>query len=405
MATAVAVAIALLAAWLTYPWWMAKFARVEPLDPVPSKAANGCGSSEMRGRHMVLHLSGTPAEMGAANGELMKLGVRRMIKGYVDVYDEGNPEQKERKAKLLAGVRRMRASLPPWFVTELDACAEAAGVDKDKLLLAQCLGDMETAVAGRTVAGIACTAYVAFGAATVDGRLEAGRNLDYGMGREITGNCALVTYYEPDDGHKFVAIGWTGMLTGWTLINEHGLIVANHIGGGTKSSLDAVPTLILARMIAQRAATVEEGLTILRKTPRMRRQIIWMAQDAAGDRPARAVAAEYDNAKVVVREAEDGVLIVTNSNRVFWQKPGEIKPESDMNCGRTKKFRKAIEDRSGRLDGSEWLSCDLAYGSTLHIVHFVPKNESFGLRHGVMPAGWASPVVHPFPGASDKKEE
>lgn len=67
-------------------------------------------------------------------------------------------------------------------------------------------------------------------------------------------------------------------------------------------------------------ATRDGGaLKLLRRTSRVRGQVIWMAQPANHEagRPARAVAVEFDAEDMFVREAEDGILIVSNLNHCF----------------------------------------------------------------------------------------
>lgn len=374
---------ALLVALLTQNTWLGYFEPVEVLDTVPS--SSGGGRVTRNGPHVVLHLSGTPTEMGRQHGTLLRQTIREMLKLYL--YGRGviseDPENR-RRIELLDAVHTLRVSLPKAFIEELDACAKAADVDPNFLLLAQCEGDL-LAVASKDGAAsqAACSAYVAFGAATAGGRMECGRNMDYSISEDMGRKCSLVTYYNPAEGYRFASVGLAGVLTGWTLINEHGLIVANHLGGGRATRRDGIPTLILARMVAQHAASVEEGIELMRKHPRMRGQIIWLAQeaDSGTDRPARAVAAEYDAEKLVVREAEDGILIVTNTNRLFH----EPLPEDDVACNRYGKLRSLVSERYGRMDGTDPLTgySGVVNGATLHMVYALPSKHIFHVRHQV----------------------
>lgn len=371
-------------------------ARLAPTPPPPVVLDRaGAGRLLLRGGHLELHVSGSPEEMGRQNGTLLARRIRLLLDEYilggnVISNDPGDPDRR----RLLGAVRTMRRALPPSFLRESDACAEAAGIDRDVLLLAQCEGDL------RDAAAEACTGYAAFGPATADGRLECGRNLDWWVGENTARQAALVTYWDPapGEGYRFAAVGFAGILTGWTLLNERGLVVANHLGGGYETRLEAIPTLLLAREIAERAASVEEGIGILRRAPRMRGQIIWIAEDAdpARGRPARAVAVEYDAKRLVVREAKDGVLIVTNTNLAF---DGEV-PDEKCSCSRYQRLRAEIRRRRGRLDGTVPLTAGsgIANSITLHVVEVVPSRGVFEVRHGTLPAQDAVPVRHPFPG-------
>lgn len=222
-------------------------------------AREGAGRLERKGPDVVLHLAGTPEELGRQHGRLLRGSIRTMIRRYVRPALEGDHGR-----RLLAGVNVMRGALPKEYLAELDACAEAAGVDKDALLIAQCLGDLESAIIGMPLGpNHACSSYVAFGPATADGSLQCGRNFDYFLADGVS--TALVTYFRParGQGYAFAAVGMPGLLGGWTLVNERGLVVANHLGGGVKSRLDAIPTLILTRLIAQHAGTVEEAVRMI----------------------------------------------------------------------------------------------------------------------------------------------
>jgi hypothetical protein len=247
----------------------------------------------------VVRLAGSPEEIGAAHGKQLAAEIRTMISEYV-----GDDLVDGRLNPAMAGrVRAMKPSLPDWFRRELAACAGAAGVDEDVLLYAQCEGDV------KSLGG--CTTFVAFGAAAA-GKMEIGRNFDY-WGLESTAKCAKVFAVVPKkgDGYAFVSVGWTGILGGWTFVNEKGLFVANNLGGFFERNPRGVPTLILERIVAQKAATLEEAIALVKKTPRMRGQALVIGH--AGD-PARGVAAsaaviQYDAKRVEVSPAGDGFAL------------------------------------------------------------------------------------------------
>ncbi|MHC4198800.1 MAG: C45 family autoproteolytic acyltransferase/hydrolase [Planctomycetota bacterium] len=372
---------------------------IRPLDPVPASFEGG--RLERRGLHVVLHVSGTAEQMGRQHGTLLARSIRHMLDSYihdtvVGSWDEADPEFR----RLLDAVRAMRPALPPGFVREIESCASAAGVDPDVLLLAQCEGDIRQAASAARFPA-ACTSYVAFGPATLGGRLEAGRNFDYWVGEGVVETCALVTYYvpAPGEGCRFAAVGAAGILGGPTLVNEHGLVVAVHIPSrGTATRLDALPAFVLMRRIAQHAASVEEGIAMVREAKRMRGVTLWLAQ--AGDnetkRPARAVAIEYDAEEVYLREAERGVLIVTNQSLIF----GGERRDGDEACSRYKRLHGRIDASYGRLDGTRALTTErgIAKGNTLHVVQVTPSAGVFTVWHGSIPAQRGEAVSHPMPG-------
>lgn len=376
---------------------------VRPLDPVPASFERG--RLERRGPHVVLHVSGSPEEMGRQHGTLLRKTIRHMLERYIHDHVVGSREAADPElGRLLAAIRVMRPTLPPGFLREIEACSEAAGVDADVLLLAQCEGDVRQAAA-RGPPREACSSYVAFGPATVRGRLEAGRNFDYWVGDGVVERCALVTYYDPASGEgcRFAAAGAAGILGGPTLINEHGLVIAVHTPSrGSATRLDAVPAFVLMREIAQGAATVQEGIEIVRGAKRMRGATLWLAQEADAEtgRSARAVAVEYDAERVDVREADGGVLIVTNQSLIFG---GEAR-DGDEVCSRHKRLHKLIDAGYGKLDGTRPLTMQrgIAKSNTLHVVQVTPAAGVFTVWHGTLPAGRGEAVSYPLPGASDQ---
>ncbi|MFP4029634.1 MAG: C45 family autoproteolytic acyltransferase/hydrolase, partial [Candidatus Brocadiia bacterium] len=183
-------------------------------------------------RPEVIRLEGTPEDIGRRHGIKLRDEIRLMLREYVG----DDLEEPARRQKLIARVRAFKPELPDWYRKELSACAEAAGVDEDVLLYAQCEGDV------KSLPG--CTVYAAFGEATEGGKMEIGRNFDY-WGLDSTEKCVRVFAVHPrkKDGLAFVSVGWTGILGGWTFYNEKGLFVGNILGGYAKKNPKGFPSL------------------------------------------------------------------------------------------------------------------------------------------------------------------
>jgi hypothetical protein len=255
------------------------------------------------GEERILRLSGTPEAIGREHGRRARDAIRIMIDEYVgDAVVDGRL-----RPETTARIATMREALPDWYLAELAACADAAGVDRNVLLYAQCEGDIDSLPG--------CTTYVAFGPATADGGVQMGRNFDY-WGLDSTATCVRTFAVRPSDAahHAFVSVGWAGILGGWTFYNEKGLFVANNLGGGAAKNPRGVPTLVLERMIAQQAATVDEAIALIRRTPRMRGQAIVLghAGNPARDIAPSAALVEYDAETVKVTRPKNGFLYHTS---------------------------------------------------------------------------------------------
>jgi hypothetical protein len=252
----------------------------------------------------VVRIEGSPEQLGRQYGTLLADRIRTMLAEYVgDAVESGrlNPT-------MAARVRTMKPSLPEWYLRELVACADAAAVDEDVLLFAQCEGDI------RSFWG--CTTYAAYGPATADGAMEIGRNFDY-WGLESTDRCAVVLVYKPrpEDGYAFISVGWTGVLGGWTFLNEHGVFVACNLGGFHAKNPKGVPALVLMRMVAQKTATLDEAIALVRATPRMRGAALVIAQvgSAGTGRAPQAVVVEYDADRLQIEVPPDGFAFHTST--------------------------------------------------------------------------------------------
>lgn len=248
----------------------------------------------------VVRLQGSPEDIGREHGTRLAGPIRTMIGEYVR--DDLAPPWPG--PGVLDRVRRMKAVVPEWYRRELAACAQAAGIEEDVLLYAQCEGDI------KSLGG--CTSYVALGPATHDGRMEIGRNFDY-WGLRSTRECVtvLAVIPRPEEGYAFVAVGWAGILGGWTLYNERGLFVSNNLGGFSATNPDGIPTLILTRMLIQKAATLDDAVAIVRRGPRMRGQalVIGSAGDPGRGRAPGAAVIQYDAERVEVAPAVAGMAL------------------------------------------------------------------------------------------------
>lgn len=252
---------------------------------------------------VAVRLTGSPEALGTQHGRQLADEIKIMLREYVGE----DVEAGRLTPKRLTQMQAVRSSLPDWYLREVAACAKAAGVNEDVLLYAQCEGDIKSL--------INCTSYVAYGAATSNGEVEIGRNFDY-WGLKSTERCTRVFAFVPEksDGYAFVSVGWTGILGGWTFFNEKGLFASCNLGGFFEKNPNGVPALVLLRMIAQKTATVDEAVALVKATPRMRGAalVLGRAGDPAAGIPPRGVVVQFDAQRVEVLEAEDGLAFHTS---------------------------------------------------------------------------------------------
>ena len=306
-----------------------------PSEPVPEvRRVGGC---------RVLALSGTPEEMGHAHGTALRDEVRYVVRTVVGDTGEAN----------LVAAERMARALPERYRRELAALADAAGVDERCLIYLQLFGDVARAMPWdfqeEDDAAAQCTAYAAFGPATATGELVAGRNMDY-FDRGVSKRAAILIDYRPDGYHRFVTATWAGIINGWTLMNEKGLVTSNNTAETGENSLDGVSTCFLLRMVAEECASVDEATALLARTPRA----CGTAQLVAGGSPPDAAVLEFDAEAVGVRRAERGLVVAANGHRLPGGRFHFPPPEGrdGYGTGRYGTLNRLLHAHHGRIDRS-----------------------------------------------------
>jgi hypothetical protein len=282
--------------------------------------------------YRVLTLRGSPADMGRQHGQLLRLTIQRVIR---DVIDNGAGATDLKR--LVRGAMIMERYLPADFRAEFKALAAAAHVDYPRLVALQLFGDVAR--------GQQCTSYAAFGPATATGECICGRNMDYwdyGASRYA----AILINYRPSHGHAFVTCSWAGIINGWTALNHHGLFCCNNSAYGGVDSLEGLSTCFMVRKVAQFAATVEQGVDLVRRTPRACGTNLLIA----GGHPPDAAVVEYDHNQVAVRQAARGYVLADNSFR----KLGRFgRADDEVYLGsRYGTLHGLLRDNYGRIDRS-----------------------------------------------------
>ena len=294
----------------------------------------------------LLTVRGSPEERGTAHGKLLDAEVRRLV-GSVKAYLLPRPNDEEGKKKFaecISGTRVMKTFLEADVIQELEACAKAAGVDADELLLTQLFGDVNRAKGFASF----CTAFAAFGPATKDGRLLVGRNFDYaGHGLERTLPLILQEIPTgPGAGRSFVTIGYAGILNGWTAMNEDGLCASNNTLFGGTDRLEGVATCFLLRRIVERCRTVEEGVALIQKVPRACTTGMLVAgRNAQAAWDARFV--EFDAEKCETVEPAEGTVLSSNSRQKL--AVGRYAPDVNPTCARYQSLKTLLTQQRGKL--------------------------------------------------------
>ncbi|GAB4338667.1 MAG: hypothetical protein Kow0099_12990 [Candidatus Abyssubacteria bacterium] len=276
-----------------------------------------------RGNLNVLKLCGSHYEMGYQHGVLLR---EQIHKGALLYF--ADPTRNFAPFKHMHPVLRWLTSKyfdwtifrpllkcsPKQYLAELKGLADGSGLSFARVFRGNMLSDLNMNLikvlekkALGTQSGNGCTSFAAFGNATQDGSLIMGRNTDY-AGGGLWDKHQAVLFYEPDDGYKFVSVTSAGLLKCNSCMNEKGLCLGAHFLFLTDTRADGVSFTFLEIEIMKKAATVQEALDIVSKTPRAGAFAFLLCDGKTNE----AAVIEAGATRVGVRRPDDGAIWETN---------------------------------------------------------------------------------------------
>jgi len=229
-----------------------------------SKTVARCGQGfleEVDGTK-VLHLKGSPREMGIQHGTLLKADIVEEVRFLFDVKaKEFKPEVFGLKVPLDA--RRMILSIselqrkhtPAKYYEELRGIAEGSGVPYEDVVAANFIPEM-----------FHCSGFALSGSATKDGTLYHGRILDYGCDWKLQDHAILVVA-EPEGSIPFVNVTYAGFIGSVTGMNAKKVSIGE-MGGKGLGHWEGVPMALLVRMALEEADDLDEAVAVFRDHPR-----------------------------------------------------------------------------------------------------------------------------------------
>ncbi len=209
------------------------------------------------GAKRVLIVDGTPEQMGVAHGRLLAPWVSNVTQRTMALVGAGLAVQKgewfyDRVDEI---VRRSTPHTPARFMRECRSMAQGAGISERDAYCGNFFPEL-----------FHCSGIAVRGKATSDGRVLHARVLDYMRDIHLQ-KYAVLQVYLPEGGIPWMSLGYAGFLGTVTAMNAKGLAIGE-MGGRGEGDWDGVPMTFLLREVAERAATVDEALTIMRATPR-----------------------------------------------------------------------------------------------------------------------------------------
>lgn len=235
------------------PAAVAKAPQAAPVEAVKgTRASVGEGEDKIT----VLHVWGTPYEMGYAQGKLCAAE----IKGFYGRLLGALGALGKKPEDLDGPWAQMAPHVPQRYLEEMRGLAEGAGVD------------LKTVQRGHAVPDVSewdCTFFAAWGGFTANKHLLQLRALDYATEWGIQEQPAIIVY-SPDKGVAHVTVGWCGFVGTVTGMNAEG-VAMSEIGDDfdkATETFEGEPMPFVMRDVLYDAKTVAEGVGIVKRATR-----------------------------------------------------------------------------------------------------------------------------------------
>ena len=331
----------------------------------------GRGSLRFHASFPVVHLYGTPEEMGAQYGALLKGAIHRTYRDVAGPFllTLGGAAAKDR---LRVETRPMLASVPPSTMTEMKAAAKAAGIDEEEFLLFNLMFDV--AHGGARIGG--CTTVAVTGVASATGEPLMGRNFDLPETFFGLASLGLVVVRHPIRGIAWAAVTHPVFAGTHAGINDRGLAVgATASQSGRGYDPHGISSMMLFRRVLEEAITADEAEKILQNA-RVTVGTTLMVLDAQGGN----FVAELTPGKVAFRRPNRNTLYETNH---FVS--AELR--EDVVCSRFAWLDEHFRGRRG-LDEAGVLRVlsSIGQSTTIQSMVFFPARRAIALLTGTIPA-------------------
>lgn len=309
-----------------------------------SVSSLGEGVDELR----VLHVWGTPREMGYAHGKLLADEIKDF---YAKITTAMTAGMEVDVSVLDQGWAQMEPFVPKEYLEEMEGLAEGAGVE---------LRDVKRVHAIPDLSEMDCTFFAAWGDFTADGHFIQLRALDYATEAHIQDHPAIIVYH-PNEGPAYVSIAWSGFIGVVTGMNAE-RVCMSEIGDDfdkANQRLAGEPMPFVMRDVVAKATTLEQGVRIVRDAKRTS-SFLYLIGDAKipGARALKTgptVFEVYDQSNLPWGSIGDAV----------WMSMGA---DSDWN----EKVRDALKAQAGKLSvesAMKGVTSELGTGD-LHTVYF-----------------------------------
>jgi hypothetical protein len=358
------VMLALMYRWVAKPPVLAETPAIVSLTPEKRADRVYLGANWFGRREglPVLYLTGTPFEMGYANGVLTQKLIHQQEDSVVALVNRVAPYCWMRfllEFFVTCKNRHMTEHITPDLQMEMlgisRGCPDShpeMGPYYNRILNYHGAQDISYMLMHSPLIRPGCTAFGAWGAATAENHLMCGRNFDW-EADPVFDEDRILIICEPTNGIAFFSLAWAGMAGCVSGMNREGVsIVVN----GAPSHLpadSATPTCLVAREVLEHAHNLAEATAIIRK-----RQVFVSAMFLVGSRAdGKFIVVEKTPEKTAVREPEANADSLVCANHYL---TAELKDDpinetykrADTSVSRLDRMTELLRDETNRLDAA-----------------------------------------------------
>jgi isopenicillin-N N-acyltransferase-like protein len=308
----------------------------------------------------VIYLKGSPFEMGYADGVLMQDKMHTLENGFLEMIRGYVPQHwvmEILKNYVIYRNRHLSDFIPPDYRTEIYAttlgCPDIhpeEGNFYNRLLNYHAAHDVSYMMIDNPFisARAGCTAFGAWGDATLNKHLITGRNFDW-EAAEVFSRDRVVEMFEPDGKIPFISLSWAGMAGVVSGMNRAGISVTVNGAPSRLPNQTATPVAIVAREIMEQAYNLDEALKILRDA-KVFVSTIWLVGSRAD---GKFVVVEKTPDATNVREPEGDSIVCPNHFETAGLKDNARNTNymaEATSISRETRLKELIQESNGKID-------------------------------------------------------
>ena len=310
----------------------------------------------------VLYLTGTPFEMGYANGVLTQKQIHRQEDSVVALLHHVAPYrwiQFSLEFFVTYKNRHITEHITPELQLEMLGIARGCpdghpelGPYYNRILNYHGAQDISYMLMNSPLIRRGCTAFGAWGEATAESHLLCGRNFDW-EADPVFDEDRILIFCEPTNGIAFVSLAWAGMAGCVSGLNREGVSITVNGAPSHLPTDSATPTCLVAREVLEHAHNLEEATAIIRQ-----RQVFVSAMFLVGSRAdGKFIVIEKTPETTAVREPEPAADSLVCANHYL---TAELKDDpinetyklADTSVPRFDRLTELLHDATNRLDAA-----------------------------------------------------